>query len=223
MCSRPRRTLRCLGVSLRERRDARWMVEMIPARAATSMSRRSAPDSARRMSHSSGSLCCAGEYACYDGFGTGCSDTASEDAARAGTTPTDHEQRAWRSLPGVATAWMTTTVGGTCACDMFCGSRVGTSETSPPRARAALSTNGDDGARQHAAPCAREADGIRFGFMEQAGKRFLAVRVEYGDTGSCSGIRCGWPDPTLGGRRFSAKPHPLATSRPVRCWATWST
>lgn len=71
--------------------------------------------------------------------------------------------------------------------------------------------DGDDGARHHAAPWPAEADGIRFGFMEQAGKRFLAVRVEYGDTEVLlrHPVRL---DPTrhLGGRRFSAKPIPLA-------------
>lgn len=71
--------------------------------------------------------------------------------------------------------------------------------------------DGDDGVRQQAAPWPAEADGIRFGFMEQAGKRFLAVRVEYGDTEVLlrHPVRL---DPTrhLGGRRFSAKPIPLA-------------
>jgi hypothetical protein len=69
----------------------------------------------------------------------------------------------------------------------------------------------DDGARQHAVPWPAEADGIRFGFMEQRGKRFLAVRVEYAD----AEVLLRHPvrlDPTrhLGGRRFSAKPIPLA-------------
>jgi hypothetical protein len=70
---------------------------------------------------------------------------------------------------------------------------------------------GDDGNRQRVVPWPVEADGVRFGFMEQRGKRFLAVRVQYGD----EEIVLRHPvrlDPTrhLGGRRFSARPIPLA-------------
>jgi len=66
---------------------------------------------------------------------------------------------------------------------------------------------GDDGSRQRPAPWPAEADGLRFGFMEQRGKRFIAVRVRYGD----EEIVLQHPvrlDPTrhLGGRRFSANP-----------------
>jgi hypothetical protein len=69
---------------------------------------------------------------------------------------------------------------------------------------------GDDGNRQSVVPWPAEADGVRFGFMEQRGKRFLAVRVQYGD----EEILLRHPvrlDPTrhLGGRRFSARPIPL--------------
>jgi hypothetical protein len=70
--------------------------------------------------------------------------------------------------------------------------------------------HGEDGTVQHAVPWPVETDGLRFGFMEQRGKRFLAVRVQYGD----EEIVLRHPvrlDPTrhLGGRRFSAKPIPL--------------
>ena len=70
---------------------------------------------------------------------------------------------------------------------------------------------GDDGLPHHAASWPAEADGVRFGFMEQRGKRFLAVRLEYDD----EEIVLGHPvrlDPVrhLGGRRFSARPIPLA-------------
>ncbi len=69
---------------------------------------------------------------------------------------------------------------------------------------------GEDGTRQHPAPWPAAADGVRFGFMEQRGKRFLAVRVRYGD----EEIVLRHPvrlDPArhLGGRRFSAAPIPL--------------
>ncbi len=68
----------------------------------------------------------------------------------------------------------------------------------------------EDGTRQHPAPWPAAADGLRFGFMEQRGKRFLAVRVRYGD----EEIVLRHPvrlDPArhLGGRRFSARPIPL--------------
>ena len=71
--------------------------------------------------------------------------------------------------------------------------------------------DGDDGAPQHVVPWPVEADGIRFGFMEQRGKRFLAVRVEYADQEIVlkHPVRLD-PSRHLGGRRFSAKPIPLA-------------
>jgi hypothetical protein len=74
----------------------------------------------------------------------------------------------------------------------------------------AVDYEGDDGLRYPVAPWPTEADGVRFGFMEQRGKRFLAVRLEYDG----EEIRLRHPvrlDPTrhLGGRRFSARPIPL--------------
>jgi hypothetical protein len=69
---------------------------------------------------------------------------------------------------------------------------------------------GDDGLRLHAAPWPAEADGVRFGFMEQRGKRFLAVRLQYGDEEVVlrHPVRLD-PARHLGGRRFSARPIPL--------------
>lgn len=69
---------------------------------------------------------------------------------------------------------------------------------------------GDDGARVGAAPWPAEADGLRFGFMEQRGKRFLAVRLQYGDEEVVlrHPVRLD-PARHLGGRRFSARPIPL--------------
>lgn len=68
----------------------------------------------------------------------------------------------------------------------------------------------DDGNRQQVMPWPSEADGLRFGFMEQHGKRFLAVRVQYGDQEVVlqHPVRLD-PARHLGGRRFSAKPIPL--------------
>ena len=69
---------------------------------------------------------------------------------------------------------------------------------------------GDDGERHRAAPWPAEADGVCFGFMEQRGKRFLAVRLEYRgqEVVLRHPVRL---DPTrhLGGRRFSPRPIPL--------------
>jgi hypothetical protein len=39
---------------------------------------------------------------------------------------------------------------------------------------------GDDGKKHGMAPWPQKADGLRFGFMERQGKRFVAVRVQYG-------------------------------------------
>jgi len=69
---------------------------------------------------------------------------------------------------------------------------------------------GDDGMRRPVAPWPAEIDGVRFGYMEQRGKRFLAVRLWYG----AEEIVLRHPvrlDPArhLGGRRFSARPIPL--------------
>jgi hypothetical protein len=41
---------------------------------------------------------------------------------------------------------------------------------------------GTDGAEHELPPWPRKADGIRVSYMEKAGKRFAAVRVEYADT-----------------------------------------
>src|SRR5688572_7979977 len=38
---------------------------------------------------------------------------------------------------------------------------------------------GDDGGRHIAQPWPKTMDGVRFSFMEQPGKRFVAVRVQY--------------------------------------------
>jgi hypothetical protein len=75
----------------------------------------------------------------------------------------------------------------------------------------AVDYEGDDGLRHMIARWPLEADGVRFGFMEQRGKRFLAVRLEY----DADEVVLRHPvrlDPTrhLGGRRFSARPIPLS-------------
>ena len=69
---------------------------------------------------------------------------------------------------------------------------------------------GEDGLRMRAAPWPTEADGVRFGFMEQRGKRFLAVRLQYDDEEIVllHPVRLD-PARHLGGRRFSARPVPL--------------
>jgi hypothetical protein len=68
----------------------------------------------------------------------------------------------------------------------------------------------DDGTRQPALEWPAEADGLRFGFMEKQGKRFVAVRVGNGEQEVVleNPVRL---DPTrhLGGRRFSATPIPI--------------
>ena len=42
--------------------------------------------------------------------------------------------------------------------------------------------HGTDGAEHELPDWPRQADGLRVSYMEKAGKRFAAVRVEYGDT-----------------------------------------
>jgi hypothetical protein len=68
----------------------------------------------------------------------------------------------------------------------------------------------DDGTRQSALEWPAEADGLRFGFMEKQGKRFVAVRVGNPEQEVVleNPVRL---DPTrhLGGRRFSATPIPI--------------
>ena len=66
---------------------------------------------------------------------------------------------------------------------------------------------GDDGDRHVAKPWPKAMDGVRFSFMEQPGKRFVAVRVQYGgeDVVLKSPVRLD-PARHLGGKRFSAEP-----------------
>ena len=70
---------------------------------------------------------------------------------------------------------------------------------------------GEDGSRHPIGAWPAKADGLHFGFMEQQGKRFVAVRVAYRD----SEVVLQHPvrlDPArhLGGKRFSAEPIALA-------------
>ena len=84
-------------------------------------------------------------------------------------------------------------------------------ERNYPTLRAgAVEYEGEDGARQQIVPWPTDADGLCFGFMEQRGKRFYAVRVRYGDEEIVFGepVRLD-PSRHLGGRRFSATPIPL--------------
>jgi hypothetical protein len=69
---------------------------------------------------------------------------------------------------------------------------------------------GGDGARHPLQRWPARADGLRFGFMEQQGKRFVAVRVGYGDAEVIlqNPVRLD-PDRHLGGKRFAAEPMPL--------------
>jgi hypothetical protein len=66
---------------------------------------------------------------------------------------------------------------------------------------------GDDGTRHPIQGWPATADGLRFGFMEQQGKRFVAVRVRYGDDEVIlrNPVRLD-PDRHLGGKRFGPKP-----------------
>ena len=68
----------------------------------------------------------------------------------------------------------------------------------------------DDGTRQSALDWPAEADGLRFGFMEQQGKKFVAVRVGNGEQEVVleHPVRLD-PARHLGGRRFSATPIPI--------------
>ncbi len=68
----------------------------------------------------------------------------------------------------------------------------------------------DDGTSQSALEWPPEADGLRFGFMEKQGKRFVAVRVGNGEQEVVleHPVRLD-PARHLGGRRFSATPIPL--------------
>jgi hypothetical protein len=74
-------------------------------------------------------------------------------------------------------------------------------------------TNGylaDDGTMQSPLEWPAEADGLRFGFMEKHGKRFVAVRVGNGEQEVIleNPVRLD-PARHLGGRRFAAEPIPI--------------
>ncbi|GAC1652375.1 MAG: hypothetical protein NVS4B3_14490 [Gemmatimonadaceae bacterium] len=66
---------------------------------------------------------------------------------------------------------------------------------------------GDDGGAHAMQPWPEETHGVRFGFMEQAGKRFFAVRVEYRHHQVLleHPVRLE-PGRHLGGKRFAAEP-----------------
>lgn len=70
---------------------------------------------------------------------------------------------------------------------------------------------GDDGDRHAIPDWPADAPGLRFGYMEQPGKRFVAVRVGFGDQEVIlqNPVRL---DPTrhLGGKRFSPEPVAIA-------------
>jgi hypothetical protein len=70
---------------------------------------------------------------------------------------------------------------------------------------------GDDGNRHAAQPWPTSGDGVRFSFMEQPGKRFVAVRVQYegDDVVLKHPVRLD-PERHLGGKRFSAQPLTIA-------------
>ena len=65
---------------------------------------------------------------------------------------------------------------------------------------------GEDGGR-HTAKAWPKGDGVRFSFMEQPGKRFVAVRVQFGpdDVVLRNPVRLD-PERHLGGKRFSGQP-----------------
>ena len=66
---------------------------------------------------------------------------------------------------------------------------------------------GDDGDRHAATPWPTTVDGVCFSFMEQPGKRFVAVRVQFEgeDVVLRNPVRLD-PERHLGGKRFSAQP-----------------
>ena len=69
---------------------------------------------------------------------------------------------------------------------------------------------GDDGGLLPIGAWPPQADGMRFGFMEQPGKRFVAVRVCYGDDEVVlKHPQRLDPDRHLGGQRFSPEPREL--------------
>ena len=66
---------------------------------------------------------------------------------------------------------------------------------------------GDDGDRHNATPWPKSVDGVCFSFMEQPGKRFVAVRVQFEgeDVVLRNPVRLD-PERHLGGKRFSGQP-----------------
>ena len=66
---------------------------------------------------------------------------------------------------------------------------------------------GDDDATHHMVPWPTRADGLRYGFLEQPGKRFVVVRVcfENREVLLQHPVRID-PARHMGGRRFSAEP-----------------
>ena len=66
---------------------------------------------------------------------------------------------------------------------------------------------GDDDAQHHVVPWPTRADGLRYGFLEQPGKRFFVVRVSFEDKEVIlqHPVRID-PARHMGGRRFSAEP-----------------
>ena len=66
---------------------------------------------------------------------------------------------------------------------------------------------GEDGDRHTMLPWPKASNGVRFSFMEQPGKRFVAVRVQYEDQAVIlrHPVRLD-PERHLGGKRFSAQP-----------------
>ena len=70
---------------------------------------------------------------------------------------------------------------------------------------------GENGATCDMAPWPASAAGLRYGFMEQPGKRFVVVRVRYGEDEVLlhHPVRID-PSRHLGGKRFSAEPITLA-------------
>ena len=77
----------------------------------------------------------------------------------------------------------------------------------PKLRRGATEYEGEDGATCPMAPWPPAAAGLRFGFMEQPGKRFVVVRVGYGDDEVLlrRPVRLD-PSRHMGGKRFSAEP-----------------
>ncbi|GAC1515775.1 MAG: hypothetical protein NVS1B4_07660 [Gemmatimonadaceae bacterium] len=79
------------------------------------------------------------------------------------------------------------------------------------RSPGAADFEGDDGARHPLPAWPADVTGLRFGFMEQPGKRFVAVRVRYEEDEILLGhpVRID-PDRHLGGKRFAAEPVVIA-------------